>query len=148
MQGVRRFRQLSGGGVKLDLTATATATATKGPLSIDGTESVEKRIERLVSENPVIIFSRSSCYMCHVMKKLLSTIGVHPTVIELDEGELGVLAALYSTSDGEAGGGGGGGGAPAVFIGGKRVGGLESLMGLHLSGHLVPKLREVGALWV
>ncbi|WJZ84854.1 hypothetical protein VitviT2T_004433 [Vitis vinifera] len=91
------------------------------------------RIQRLISENPVIIFSRPSCCMCHVMKRLLSTIGVHPTVIELDDEEIGALAAHS---------------APAVFIGGTRVGGLESLVALHLSGHLVPRLVEVGALWV
>ncbi|KAF8401012.1 hypothetical protein HHK36_014315 [Tetracentron sinense] len=135
MQGIRRCRPLSEGGVRLEL-----KTPTKSPLTIDVAESEEIRIERLISENPVIIFSRSSCCMCHVMRKLLSTLGVHPTVIELEEGEMGALPAQDSE--------GGGGGAPAVFIGGSRVGGLESLMALHLSGQLVPKLREVGALWV
>ncbi|KAL6343299.1 hypothetical protein AAG906_022374 [Vitis piasezkii] len=31
--------------------------------------------------------------MCHVMKRLLSTIGVHPTVIEPDDEEIGALIA-------------------------------------------------------
>ncbi|WJZ84855.1 hypothetical protein VitviT2T_004433 [Vitis vinifera] len=100
------------------------------------------RIQRLISENPVIIFSRPSCCMCHVMKRLLSTIGVHPTVIELDDEEIGALAAHSADSTSTAPV------APAVFIGGTRVGGLESLVALHLSGHLVPRLVEVGALWV
>lgn len=78
--------------------------------------------------------------MCHVMKRLLSTIGVHPTVIELEEDEIGALAA-EDNDDASSGSP-----APAVFIGGTRVGGLESLVALHLSGHLVPKLVEVGAL--
>ena len=94
-----------------------------------------------------MIFSRSSCCMCHVMKKLLSTIGVHPTVIELDEEEISALSAA-AANDGVNDGCGSVGGAPAVFIGGTRVGGLESLVGLHLSGRLVPKLVEIGALWV
>ncbi|CAN1217527.1 GRXC6 [Linum perenne] len=75
--------------------------------------------------------------MCHVMKKLLATIGVNPTVIELEDHE---ISALQHASRNQM--------APAVFIGGTCVGGLESLVGLHLSGHLVPKLVEVGALWV
>ncbi|XP_059643858.1 glutaredoxin-C6 [Cornus florida] len=132
MQGVHS--QLSDGGIRLEL-----APATNCPLSMDVTESAEMRIPRLISENPVIIFSRSSCCMCLVMRRLLSTLGVHPTVIELEEGELGALAAHNSNSAS-------GDRAPAVFIGGTRVGGLESLMALHLSGHLVPKLVEVGAL--
>ncbi|KAL6344852.1 hypothetical protein AAG906_002758 [Vitis piasezkii] len=137
MQGVRRFRTLTEGGVRLELTPTTTS-----PLAIDVTESTEMRIQRLISENPVIIFSRPSCCMCHVMKRLLSTIGVHPTVIELDDEEIGALAAHSADSTSTAPV------APAVFIGGTRVGGLESLVALHLSGHLVPRLVEVGALWV
>lgn len=133
MQGVRRYAALSDGGVRLELTPTTTS-----PLAIDVGESTETRIQRLISENPVVIFSRPSCCMCHVMRRLLSTIGVHPTVIELDEDE---VSALAGDDAGEAAGA-----APAVFIGGTRVGGLESLVALHLSGHLVPKLVEVGAL--
>ncbi|KAF8406876.1 hypothetical protein HHK36_005997 [Tetracentron sinense] len=133
MQGARRFSPLSEGGIRLELTAPMTS-----PLTIDVAETVEERIERQITENPVIIFSRSSCYMCHVMRTLLLNLEVHPIVIELEEGEVGALAAH--------GGEGGGGGVPVVFIGGSLVGGLKSLMDLHLSGQLVPKLTEVGAL--
>ncbi|XP_006351578.1 glutaredoxin-C6-like [Solanum tuberosum] len=130
------------GGVRLEL-----APSTTSPLAIDVTESTEMRIQRLISENPVVIFTRSSCCMCHVMKKLLSAIGVYPTVIELEEEE---ISALPPSSAGDlddhhhvnnipAD-------APAVFIGGTRVGGLESLVALHLSGRLVPKLVEVGVI--
>jgi len=116
-------------------------SSSSSSLSMDEAESTETRIQRLISEHPVIIFSRSSCCMCHVMKKLLATIGVHPTVIELDDHEIYALPpaaedGFSSTSSI----------APAVFIGGTCVGGLESLVALHLSGHLVPKLVELGVL--
>ncbi|XP_030552550.1 glutaredoxin-C6-like [Rhodamnia argentea] len=129
--------------VRLDL-ATPTA-ASASSLSIDADESAETRIQRLISEHPVIIFSRSSCCMCHVMRKLLASVGVNPTVIELDDDE---IDAIPTTPDPASGGGGRGGAnpPPAVFIGGSCVGGLESLVALHLSGHLVPKLAEVGVL--
>ncbi|KAE9445817.1 hypothetical protein C3L33_22282, partial [Rhododendron williamsianum] len=113
MQGVRRFRPLSDGGVRLEL-----STTTASPLAIDPT----------------------SCCMCHVMKRLLSTIGVHPTVIELDDNEIPALPS--SSADGDSSSAG----APAVFIGGSRVGGLENLVALHLTGHLRAKLVEAGAL--
>ncbi|XP_052210127.1 glutaredoxin-C6-like [Diospyros lotus] len=132
MQGVRSCRPLSDGGVRLELTPSAAS-----PLAFDFEESAETRIQRLISENPVVIFSRSGCCMCHVMKRLLSSIGVHPTVIELDDDD--EIAALPTAA---------GGGPPAVFIGGALVGGLESLVALHLGGHLVPRLVEVGALGV
>nr|XP_043607808.1 glutaredoxin-C6 [Erigeron canadensis] len=136
MQGVHGgYRLRSDGGVRLELTPT-----TNSPLAIDISESTEMRIQRLITENPVIIFSRSSCCMCHVMKRLFSSLGVHPTVIELEEDEIGALSA--SQNDAAAAETV----APAVFIGGERVGGLESLVGLHLSGHLAPKLVGAGVL--
>uniref|UniRef100_A0A2N9HI16 Glutaredoxin domain-containing protein n=1 Tax=Fagus sylvatica TaxID=28930 RepID=A0A2N9HI16_FAGSY len=144
MQGLRRC---SNDMMRLDLTPSATpssvnaaSSSSSSSLSIDVAESAEARIRRLISEHPVIIFSRSSCCMCHVMKKLLATIGVHPTVIELDDHEIAALPSESSTPRNPA---------PSVFIGGTCVGGLESLVALHLSGHLVQKLTEVGALnWV
>ncbi|KAK7290982.1 hypothetical protein RIF29_05802 [Crotalaria pallida] len=150
MQGLRRC---SNDVVHFDLTTTPNTNipSSSSSLSIDVEESTEARIQRLISENPVIIFTRSSCCMCHVMKKLLANVGVNPTVIELDDHEIASLpindpdndhqsttttsSALRSRT-------------PAVFIGGSCIGGLESLVALHVSGHLVPKLVEVGALWV
>ncbi|QCD99140.1 glutaredoxin 3 [Vigna unguiculata] len=138
MQGLRRC---SNDVVRLDLTTptpatinSSTTSSSSSSLSIDVEESTEARIQRLISEHPVIIFTRSSCCMCHVMKKLLATIGVNPTVIELDDHEITALPDATRT--------------PAVFIGGASVGGLESLVALHVSGHLVPKLVQVGALWI
>lgn len=131
-------------GVDLAGKRAAPAPPPAAPLSIDAAETTEVRMERLITENPVVIFSRSSCCICHVMKRLLCTIGTHPTVIELDDGEMDRAAAalgLPPAADGVAAAP-----SPAVFIGGVLIGGLESLMALHLSGLLVPRLREVGAL--
>ncbi|XP_050365845.1 glutaredoxin-C6-like [Argentina anserina] len=115
-------------------------------LSIDVAESADTRIRRLISEHPVIIFSRTSCCMCHVMKKLLATIGVHPTVIELDDHEIAALPSPPPSSS-DKDDHPRNNIPPSVFIGGTCVGGLESLVALHLTGHLVPKLVEVGALY-
>ncbi|OMO86560.1 Glutaredoxin [Corchorus olitorius] len=157
---MQSLRSCSSDAVQLDLTPlpppppssssssnttanNAMSSTISAGLSIDEEESTETRISRLISEHPVIIFSRSSCCMCHVMKKLLATIGVHPTVIELDDHEIASLPSPPAHDSLSARNP-----APAVFIGGTCVGGLESLVALHLSGHLVPKLVEVGALWV
>ncbi|XP_062195284.1 monothiol glutaredoxin-S2-like [Phragmites australis] len=102
-------------------------------------EAPAERVGRLVRESPVVIFARRGCYMAHVMKRLLAAVGAHATVIELDAG-----AAELEELD--AGAEAGHGAVPALFVGGAPVGGLEGLMGLHLSGRLVPRLREVGAL--
>ncbi|XP_072983435.1 monothiol glutaredoxin-S2-like [Typha latifolia] len=97
-------------------------------LTIDGGEAPEERIGRLIRENPVVIFSRKGCCMCHVMRRLLAAVGAHPTVIELEEEEAELPEAA---------------GIPALFVGGAPVGGIEGLMGLHLRGDLVPRLREL-----
>ncbi|GLJ13766.1 hypothetical protein SUGI_0219720 [Cryptomeria japonica] len=102
-----------------------------------------QRIERLASESAVAMFSISSCYMCHVAKRLLLELGVSPTVYELDHQNGGeemykALLRLMGTAQS----------VPAVFIEGKLVGGLEQLITCHISGSLVPLLKEVGALWL
>ncbi|CAN8256580.1 unnamed protein product [Cochlearia groenlandica] len=129
------MRGLHNDTVSLDLTIPSQPpqVSSSTSLSFDVEETSKSKIERLISEHPVIIFTRSSsCCMCHVMKKLLSTVGVNPTVIEIDDGEIACLAVETS---------------PVVFIGGGCVGGFESLVALHLSGHLVTRLVQVGALW-
>lgn len=99
-------------------------------LTIDAAEeSPESRIERLIREHPVVIFARRGCCMCHVMKQLLAAVGSHPSVIEVEESEIGVFGATAM---------------PALFVGGAAVGGIEGLMRLHLSGRLVPRLKELG----
>ncbi|CAI0445157.1 unnamed protein product [Linum tenue] len=75
--------------------------------------------------------------MCHVVKRLLLGLGVNPTVFEVDEPELSSLV----DDGGEVQ-------FPAVFVGGKLFGGLERVMATHISGELVPILKDAGALWL
>jgi hypothetical protein len=44
-----------------------------------------ERVTKLALERPVVIFSKSSCCMCHTMKTLFSEFKVNPTVYKLDE---------------------------------------------------------------
>ncbi|TYI20895.1 hypothetical protein ES332_A07G268600v1 [Gossypium tomentosum] len=102
-----------------------------------------ERIERLASENAVVIFSISSCCMCHAVKRLFCGMGVNPTVYELDEDPRGkdmekALIRLLGTSPP----------VPVVFIGGKLVGAMDRVMASHINGTLVPLLKQAGALWL
>jgi glutaredoxin 3 len=101
----------------------------------DDAEAPAERIGRLVRESPVVIFARPGCCMCHVMRRLLAAVGAHATVIELEEAAEEAAASAAAAAA-----------VPALFVGGAPVGGLDGLMGLHLSGRLVPRLREVGVL--
>ncbi|XP_054800669.1 glutaredoxin-C3-like [Prosopis cineraria] len=107
-----------------------------------GMDPVE-RIERMASENAVVIFSVSTCCMCHAMKRLLCGMGVNPTVHELDQDPAGkelerALVRILGTPSV----------VPVVFVGGKLVGTMDRVMASHINGTLVPLLKQAGALWL
>ncbi|KAB1201095.1 Glutaredoxin-C9 [Morella rubra] len=121
---------------------TTTATSNGGP----ATEADDvTNVGKMVSENAVIVFGRRGCCMCHVVKRLLQGLGVNPPVVEVDEDdEVAVtneLIRIVGAVDGRIQ-------FPAVFVGGKLFGGLERVMATHISGELVPILKEAGALWL
>ncbi|XP_021738390.1 glutaredoxin-C9-like [Chenopodium quinoa] len=101
------------------------------------------KVKAVVGESAVVVFSSSDCCMCHVAKRLLFSLGVGPTVIELDsdKGSAEIQAVLYQLSGEHHP-------LPAIFVGGKFLGGIESLMASHINGSLVPLLKEAGALWL
>jgi glutaredoxin 3 len=106
-------------------------------------ETPAERVERLASESAVVVFSVSTCCMCHAVKRLFCGMGVHPTVHELDLDPRGrelerALACLL----------GGAEVVPVVFIGGRLVGAMDRVMAAHINGSLVPLLKEAGALWL
>ncbi|KAL8515579.1 hypothetical protein ACS0TY_014317 [Phlomoides rotata] len=100
------------------------------------------RVSKMVSEKPVVIFSKSTCCMSHTVRSLFSDFGVNPMVYELDEISRGreieqTLSRLGCNPT-----------VPAVFIGGEFVGGANEVMSLHLKRSLKPMLKRAGALWV
>ncbi|CAM8887493.1 hypothetical protein QQ045_026086 [Rhodiola kirilowii] len=101
-----------------------------------------ERVNKMVSEKPVVIFSKTSCCMSHTVKTLLCDFGVNPMVYELDEISRGkeIEQALTRLGCDPA--------VPAVFIGGELVGGANEIMSLHLNRSLKPMLKRAGALWV
>ncbi|GAV75023.1 Glutaredoxin domain-containing protein, partial [Cephalotus follicularis] len=101
-------------------------------------------VSQLASSNAVVVFSISGCCMCTVAQRLLVSLGVGPNIIELDHHAAGldIQAVLYQlVADGRQY-------VPAVFIGGKFLGGIETLMACHINGTLVPLLKDAGALWL
>ncbi|WOL10363.1 glutaredoxin-C1-like [Canna indica] len=104
---------------------------------------MDERVMKLASQRAVVIFSLSSCCMCHSVKKLFTDMGVNPAVHELDQEPKGkdlekALAKMLGRQSP----------VPAVFIGGDLVGPTDKVMSLHLGGKLVPLLRDAGALWL
>uniref|UniRef100_A0A0D9WJR2 Glutaredoxin domain-containing protein n=1 Tax=Leersia perrieri TaxID=77586 RepID=A0A0D9WJR2_9ORYZ len=117
----------------------ATAMAAAAPASGGGGED---EVRKAVAECPVVVVGRSGCCLSHVVKRLLQGLGVNPAVHEV-AGEADLAGVVVV-----AAGDGGGVTLPAVFVGGRLLGGLDRLMAVHISGELVPILKEAGALWL
>ncbi|XP_057800562.1 glutaredoxin-C1-like [Salvia miltiorrhiza] len=102
-----------------------------------------ERIERMAAAHAVVIFSNSTCCMCHAAKRLFCGMGVNPTVYEIDQDPRGkdLEKALLRLL-------GGASAVPAVFIGGKLVGAIDTVLASHINGSLVPLLKDAGALWL
>ncbi|CAI0466693.1 unnamed protein product [Linum tenue] len=107
------------------------------------------RVFQLAAERPVVVFSKSTCCMCHTIKTLFFDFGVNPTVYELDQipggreieqggREIEQALARHGVA----------GDFPVVFIGGNLVGGANEIMTLHLNGSLSAMLKRAGALWL
>lgn len=95
-----------------------------------------------VSESAAIVFGRTGCCMSHVVKRLLLGLGANPGVYEVDEEhESAVLKELEGIANLDLQ-------LPAVFIGGRFFGGLDRVMATHISGDLIPILKQAGALWL
>ncbi|KAK7272396.1 hypothetical protein RJT34_28964 [Clitoria ternatea] len=102
-------------------------------------------IAKVVRENAVIVIGRRGCCMTHVVNHLLQGLGVNPALHELDDKDeeaLAVANQLQPILNGQNLQ------FPALFIGGNLFGGLDRLMATHISGHLVPILKQAGALWL
>ncbi|KAH9308196.1 hypothetical protein KI387_036107, partial [Taxus chinensis] len=79
---------------------------------------MEASIKAKISENPLVIYSKTWCPYCRDVKALFKRIGVDPVVVELDE--LGpslrqVQSALQRLTGQST--------VPNIFIGGKHIGG-------------------------
>ncbi|KAL5226821.1 hypothetical protein ABZP36_015086 [Zizania latifolia] len=102
-------------------------------------EEAAVEVRRAVAESPVLVVGRRGCCLIHVVKRLLQGLGVNPAVHEV-AGEAALAGVV--PAGGEAAS------LPAVFVGGKLLGGLDRLMAVHISGELVPILKKAGALWL
>ncbi|XP_054804019.1 glutaredoxin-C9-like [Prosopis cineraria] len=131
-------------------TVVATPDGFSGGITGQANDVDPGNLVTMVTENAVIIIGRRGCCMCHVVQRLLQGLGANPPVHEVADEDEAAVAAELSRKIGHGDGGGSGGGVqfPAVFVGGKLFGGLERVMSTHISGELVPILKDAGALWL
>ncbi|KAK4417290.1 Monothiol glutaredoxin-S2 [Sesamum alatum] len=99
-------------------------------------------VMKLGTENPVVIFSKTSCGMSHAISTLIRGFGANPVVHELDELPSGheIEKALMTLGCNLS--------VPAVFIGKEFIGGSNEIMSLNIRGKLKPLLMKANAIWI
>ncbi|KAH1195551.1 Glutaredoxin-C11 [Glycine soja] len=100
------------------------------------------RVKDLASKKAAVIFTKSSCCMCHSIKQLFYELGASPAVHELDNDSYGkeMEWALRGMGCNPS--------VPAVFIGGKFVGSSKDVISLHVDGSLKQLLMDAKAIWL
>ncbi|XP_076921317.1 monothiol glutaredoxin-S10-like [Bidens hawaiensis] len=98
---------------------------------------LEDTVKKTITDNPVVVYSKTWCSYSAEVKSLFNQLGVQPLVVELDQiGSQGpqiqkVLEQLTGQHT-----------VPNVFIGGKHIGGCTDTLKLHGNGELEALLAE------
>lgn len=93
-------------------------------------------VQEMVSQNCVVIFSKTTCPYCRMAKKVFNEIGANYKVIELDQHNDGrrlqeALAQMTGTRT-----------VPRVFVNGSCIGGGSDTRQLHQQGKLLPLIER------
>ncbi|KAF7879463.1 hypothetical protein EAF04_000659 [Stromatinia cepivora] len=101
--------------------------------------AAQTKVDSIIAENAVALFSKSYCPYCKATKKLLSELGANYYTIELDQVDDGSDIQTYlkeKTNQGSV---------PNIFIGQKHVGGNSDLQAKDKK-ELEAQLRELNAI--
>lgn len=96
-----------------------------------------EKVQKLASENGILILSKSTCCLCYAVQILFKELRVNPRIFEIDhDPQAKEIEKALARMQGSAAP------LPAVFVGGKLLGSTNEVMSLHLSGSLTPLLRQ------
>ncbi|XP_033820941.1 glutaredoxin 2 isoform X1 [Periophthalmus magnuspinnatus] len=104
--------------------------------SAGSTTACVKYVQEVVSQNCVVIFSKTTCPYCKMAKNVFNEIGANYKVIELDEHNDGrrLQDALAQMTGART--------VPRVFINGNCIGGGSDTKQLHQQGKLLPLIEQ------
>jgi len=98
-----------------------------------------KFIKEQISNNPVMLFTKTTCSYCSIAKRTLTDIGCSFAEESLDKrDDMDKMQDMLLALTGERT-------VPRVFIGGACIGGGSETMTLNSQGHLEGMLRKAGA---
>jgi thioredoxin reductase (NADPH) len=99
-----------------------------------GNSDLGARVDKLIADHRVVVFSKMDCPYCDSVKQLLSSLGAPYESLDLDMLDEGPeIQALLAKKTGQKT-------VPNVFIRGRHIGGADSTHKLHREGALVPLL--------
>ncbi|XP_055803560.1 glutaredoxin-C9-like [Solanum dulcamara] len=144
----RNFSPTSSGSSTAGASARG-STNRESPLPPPRDQSNKKvrktRIAKVVAENAIVIVAVRGCFMCITVNDLVQKLGVNPKIVEVEEAEKTPMLIQLLKIEGD---GRGPCELPAVYVGGKLLGGVDKVMEAHVKGEFVPMLRAAGALWL
>ncbi|XP_005050589.1 PREDICTED: glutaredoxin 2 isoform X3 [Ficedula albicollis] len=99
-------------------------------------DAAVNQIQDIISHNPVVIFSKTTCPYCKMAKDLFEGLDVNYTAVELDVKTNGrqFQDVLEQMTGGRT--------VPRVFINGTCVGGATDTQKLHEEGKLLPLIHQ------
>ncbi|XP_028625803.1 glutaredoxin 2 isoform X1 [Grammomys surdaster] len=94
------------------------------------------QIQETISNNCVVIFSKTSCSYCSMAKKIFHDMNVNYKVVELDMLEYGnqFQDALHKMTGERT--------VPRIFVNGRFIGGATDTHRLHKEGKLLPLVHQ------
>jgi glutaredoxin 3 len=94
------------------------------------------QIQKTISDNCVVIFSKTSCSYCTMAKQIFHDMNVNYKVVELDKLDYGsqFQDALYKLTGGRT--------LPRIFVNGAFIGGAADTHILHKEGKLLPLVHQ------
>ncbi|XP_039113426.1 glutaredoxin 2 [Hyaena hyaena] len=139
LPGTRLIARGSGSAGRLGRAPGAAASgmgnSTSSSLGKSATAPVNQ-IQETISDNCVVIFSKTSCSYCTMAKKLFHDMNVNYKVVELDLLEYGsqFQDALYKMTGERT--------VPRIFVNGTFIGGATDTHRLHKEGKLLPLVHQ------
>lgn len=109
------------------------------PATEEAAATPEEEVDALVAGNPVVVFSKTYCPFCAETKSTLSSMGVDAKIVEVNLDEHG--EALHKAVKAKTGHRT----VPSVWIGGKHIGGNDSLQQLKAEGKLAKQIAMASA---
>ncbi|CAK6442297.1 unnamed protein product [Pipistrellus nathusii] len=131
LAGTRLARSGSGSAARLGGAASRMGTSTSSPET-----APLNQIQETISDNCVVIYSKTSCSYCHMAKKLFQDMNVAYKAVELDLLESGSqFQDALDKMTGERT-------VPRIFVNGTFIGGATDTHRLHQEGKLLPLVHQ------